>query len=186
MNVTIEVDNFMSINLDIPQKVKLIDFIGIVDKVKKLGKTIEIPMQIETETGITNEVKNKIRNYYTQAISYAKISENIKRDFGIELQRQQLQEIVLELGLIKKILTPIKKTYQPTTNPTDLTIIYRNEALLNQIAEKVYKVNYASSKLAQWLNVREYNVSIEQGKEIKNYLRTHRNDLRTKYLNMRR
>lgn len=186
MNIKIKVDKYISVNVEMPEELDLIEFLGIADKMKKLGKTIEIPIETETETGITKEIKNKIIHYYRQATSYEKISEKIKNQFGVELNRQELQEICLEMGVISKILPHnphIKKTQQPIyTAKTDLTAIYKNEELINQVAEKIYSVNYASSKVAEWLNVRGYNITKEQGKEIKNYLKTNRNDLRQKYM----
>jgi intein-encoded DNA endonuclease-like protein len=160
VEIKIKVDKFMKVSLEIPQEVDLIDFLGISEKVKKLGKSIEIPMEVEkeNETGIPSKVKDKIKSYHQKGISYANISIKILKKFGIGLNRQQLQEICLEMGLITKILgeqtqqTIYKKQNIPSINVTD--------EVKSMIMDRK-SVNYSYHNISEYVK-RHLNIQISK------------------------
>lgn len=166
VEIKIKVDKFMKVSLEIPQEVDLIDFLGISEKVKKLGKSIEIPMEVEkeNETGIPSKVKDKIKSYHQKGISYAKISEKILKKFGIGLNRQQLQEICLEMGLITKILgEQTRQTIYKKPNIPKVEVSNEAKAMILERKECNYSYHNISEYVKRHLNIQ---ISKEQVRDI--------------------
>jgi hypothetical protein len=129
VTIKVKIDKFMSVGLEIPQEVELIDFLGITEKVKKLGKTIEMPMEvankeIDDDKTPTNKVIKDILYCKTKGYTYDLIIKRLQRNFDVDYTKEQLMKICYDNGQISRIIPNtarnyIKKDYK--VNPIEVS-----------------------------------------------------------------